>query len=183
MDTPPMMVVLHPPGQCCDDRASRRRDDAIRYLSPVHHLLAIRAVGVHVVRPADHHRRGCPGWPGEHRAHRNSRRDACRRSPAFVRLVALTADDAAGDEQRARFLSSLPRSVEVAHGPSRRARRRRTLRFNGYTREVVPAIRARLLMRSNCPARYSAYSRAMSAFESPMNGPCDTIRSPWGWPA
>src|SRR5215469_176347 len=39
------------------------------------------------------------------------------------------------------------------------------------------------LRRGNFPARYSAKSLAMSCFESPINGPQETIWSPWGSPA
>jgi hypothetical protein len=53
-------------------------------------------------------------------------------------------------------------------------------RFAGLplTKRVQPSCLGSSLIRTNCPARYSAKSLTISSFESPMNGPYETKGSP-----
>jgi hypothetical protein len=50
-------------------------------------------------------------------------------------------------------------------------------RFAAHKR-VQPSCLGSSLIRTNCPARYSAKSLTISSFESPMNGPYETIGFP-----
>src|SRR5262245_19100460 len=74
-------------------------DHLIRHFAPVHHLLVVRTVSVHVVRAAGDNGHVSRGWLGEHGADRDSShdpgRDTRRDSPSFIRVVDLTVDNAA----------------------------------------------------------------------------------------